>query len=432
MKASSISASLKWLELRHTGPAECFRYEPGSRLNLVTGDNSLGKTFLLDLIWWSLTGTWCEVEALPHHDAGERDPAIKFELNGTPRKSESHVATYDWQGQSWNVKPKRSANGGGIVIYARFNGSFAIWDPARAQHSGTVNDSGNGSVILSPSQVWDGLRSREAQGDQWVCNGMLLDWVRWQTSREEYRDRFNAFCACLDALSPSADEPLKPGKPQRRLKLGSRELPTIEMPYGEVPAQLASAGIQRVLALSYVLVWAWYEHLAIAADLRVKPQQRVVLIVDEVEAHLHPRWQRVIAPALMKVIEALAPNVACQTHLATHSPLVLASVEPSFDEGRDRLHHLRLDGSDVVLEVLPFVKRGCADRWLMSDAFGRTESRPPEAQQAVTEARRLQSLDNPSSSEVVLAHEQLVKQLPEDDEFWPMWVYFAEQHGVKL
>ena len=29
-------------------------------------------------------------------------------------------------------------------------------------------------------------------------------------------------------------------------------------------------------------------------------------------------------------------------------------------------------------------------------------------------------------------HETLIRTLADDDEFWPRWLYFAEQHGVEL
>lgn len=424
-------ASLRWLEIEEIGPAGKFRYEPGDRLNLITGDNSLGKTFLLDLIWWALTETWSGYEALPRKEAPKNKPSISFEVNASTRRAKPLIAEYNWKKQTWQAKPKREATSG-IVIYARFNGAFAIWDPARAGLAEDSIDWGNGAVLFNPSQVWEGLKAPVSRGDQWISNGLLLDWIRWQTSGEEYRTRFDALCSCLSALSPSEDEPLRPGKPQRRLKLGSRELPTIEMAYGDVPVQLASAGIQRVLALAYVLVWSWYEHLAITSDLRIKPQQHLVLLVDEVEAHLHPRWQRVIVPALIKVIEELTRDLTPQIHLATHSPLVLASTEPCFLEECDKLHHLRLDGQEVVLEELPFVKRGRADLWLMSDAFGLDQARSVPASQAIATAKRLQQAKSPTRMDVSDTHRLLVQYLAPDDEFWPLWLFFAKKHGVTL
>ncbi len=41
------------------------RGELGERLNVLTGDNGLGKSFVLDVAWWALTGTWVDRAVLP-------------------------------------------------------------------------------------------------------------------------------------------------------------------------------------------------------------------------------------------------------------------------------------------------------------------------------------------------------------------------------
>jgi len=159
-----------------------------------------------------------------------------------------------------------------------------------------------------------------------------------------------------------------------------------------------------------------------------------VLLIDEMEAHLHPFWQRSIVPAVMKVVHALSEEVSTQVIIATHSPLVLASVEPLFDEEQDSLFHLYLDHEDnsVQLNNLPFVKRGRADQWLTSEVFGLTEPRSIEAEQAIERAKELQLMENPPKEEVYEVSERLKRLLAPDDEFWPLWTYFAKQQGVSL
>lgn len=49
---------LKRLELENVGPAPRMELNLAPRLNLVTGDNGLGKSFLLDVAWWALTRKW--------------------------------------------------------------------------------------------------------------------------------------------------------------------------------------------------------------------------------------------------------------------------------------------------------------------------------------------------------------------------------------
>ncbi|MEN9865981.1 MAG: hypothetical protein RL748_1571 [Pseudomonadota bacterium] len=49
---------LKHLELENVGPAASMALEFGKRLNVISGDNGLGKSFLLDIVWWTHTGKW--------------------------------------------------------------------------------------------------------------------------------------------------------------------------------------------------------------------------------------------------------------------------------------------------------------------------------------------------------------------------------------
>ena len=49
---------LERLELKNVGPAPEMALDMAPRLNLITGDNGLGKSFLLDVAWWALTRKW--------------------------------------------------------------------------------------------------------------------------------------------------------------------------------------------------------------------------------------------------------------------------------------------------------------------------------------------------------------------------------------
>ncbi len=60
---------LESLELRHVGPAPRMALDLAPRLNVITGDNGLGKSFLLDVAWWALTRTWAREMVVPHPGA---------------------------------------------------------------------------------------------------------------------------------------------------------------------------------------------------------------------------------------------------------------------------------------------------------------------------------------------------------------------------
>lgn len=55
----------------------------GERVNLITGDNGLGKSFLLDVAWWSLTGSWPKVPAWPRPESSpDAPPSIQAKVRG--------------------------------------------------------------------------------------------------------------------------------------------------------------------------------------------------------------------------------------------------------------------------------------------------------------------------------------------------------------
>jgi predicted ATP-binding protein involved in virulence len=62
--------------------------------------------------------------------------------------------------------------------------------------------------------------------------------------------------------------------------------------------------------------------LAIANPTNNPLEGKGIILIDEIDLHLHPKWQRMIVPQLVKVF----PN--CQFLLSTHSPHVLTHVHP--------------------------------------------------------------------------------------------------------
>jgi predicted ATP-binding protein involved in virulence len=58
---------------------------------------------------------------------------------------------------------------------------------------------------------------------------------------------------------------------------------------------------------------------------RAKPRQmRAIVLIDEVELHLHPTWQRKILPWLLKAF----PH--CQFVVTTHSPQVIGDIKAEY------------------------------------------------------------------------------------------------------
>jgi hypothetical protein len=76
---------------------------------------------------------------------------------------------------------------------------------------------------------------------------------------------------------------------------------------------------------------------------------------------------------VLRLSESLHQTAKIQLVAATHSPLILASAEPFFDEGRDAWFDLDLEYENgkafAHLRRRDFVRRGDVSNWLASEAF---------------------------------------------------------------
>ena len=209
-------------------------------------------------------------------------------------------------------------------------------------------------------------------------------------------------------------------------------MPTLKMPYGEVPVIILSAGIRRILSLAYLLVWTWEGHKSASRKIGKTPQSKIVFIIDEMEAHLHPSWQRVIVPALLDVVEVLEKHLEVQLIVATHSPLVLASVESIFSEEADKLFALDLVNQELEVKELQYIKYGSINSWLTSEVFDLKRPYSLGAEEALVAAKQIQLAENPDAKQIREISDRLAKFLPDLDPFWPRWRFFAEKHGVNI
>jgi hypothetical protein len=420
------SGILAYLELNGVGPAETLRFEPGKRINLITGDNGLGKTFLLDTSWWALTGDWIGGYEADPSNRNPKNASITYRVAGEYMESSPITVNYDNKAGTWPV-PSQEQAVSSLLIYVRADNSFAVWDPAQHYQQSSSRNRISQPYKFTPDAVWKGL---EENGNS-LCEGLLRDWVGWQERRA---NEFTTFIQVLKHLSPHDTGELRPGKPIR-IPREKRLIPTLDLPYGEIPVLYASEGMRRILSFAYLLVWAWSEHKTASQLAATTPQRRMVILIDELEAHLHPKWQRVVLPALIDVQSELSEELEIQFLIATHSPLVMASVEPIFDVKLDKMFNLDLVernmfDKEVILQELPFIKYGVIDSWL-TEVFELGQPRSTDAEKALEDAKQIQLADNPSSEAVLEVHERLVRLLAANDEFWPRWLYFAEQHGVE-
>ena len=418
---------LEWLKLENVGPAPKFELDFAPRVNLITGDNGLGKSFLLDVAWWALTESWLvEVNSQVGHGNmarptnSEGKTRIEFALQSPPplNHQESRVKrafNFSFPHQKWMERTIGTTHRitGAVVLQSCTDNEFGLFDPSR------------GSYGFRFSDVQNGLE----QNNKIVCNGLIRDWTTWQLENGE---AFKQLKAALKVLSPDAQEILEPGKLTRVSLDDARDIPTLKMPYGlEVPIVHASAGIRRVVSLAYLMVWAWQEHLRAAKLTRREPTQEMVILIDELEEHLHPRWQRVILPALLAVAKTImsGSNVRVQIIAATHSPMVMASLEPLFDAEQDAWFDLNLVDGEVTLEKMAWRKHGDANAWLQSEAFDLLSTGSVQAGEVKERAAKALQNSRLSKKKFLELDAEVRATLAEADSFLLRWHFWGEKKG---
>ena len=166
-------------------------------------------------------------------------------------------------------------------------------------------------------------------------------------------------------------------------------------PYGLVPLSGLSLGYQTTLAWTVDLASRLYERYPNSQNPLSQP---AIVLVDEIDLHLHPRWQR-------QIMDSLTHHFPKTQFIATaHSPLMVQAASNA------NLAVLRQQDGQVVIQNRPqFVKAWRVDQILTSDLFD-IPARSKEIENLITERHTLLDKTERSRSEeerLVILEEEL-------------------------
>ncbi|KJV07031.1 hypothetical protein VZ95_20345 [Elstera litoralis] len=205
---------------------------------------------------------------------------------------------------------------------------------------------------------------------------------------------------------------------------------------GEVPVTLASAGIIKILSLAYMIVNFWQEHKFAAKIQGIEHSKALLLLIDEIETHLHPKWQRKILAAVLEVAKAITEDEGFQVQVicTTHSPIVLTGMEPHFDPKIDQIFNLKLppaangDTARVKLDPIDFEKHGSVGEWLI-EVFGEGDI-PKENAEALEKRAALFEQKKPTQAEIDEVDRLMRAHFAPDHPERTHWVWLAKQKGL--
>ena len=313
---------LKRVRLQNIGPFEDQSFDLTPRWNILFGDNGVGKSNFLRAIAVGLCGEGAKAYA---------DRLIKTKaVSGTENASGTITidAVTDTNGEkkekTFVMKVFRSDIGGVISSHPprplESEGWLALGFPPMRIISWRREANEMPSVIDRPTPS-DLLPLVAAESDPRLDN--LKTWLI-DLDNQINRDLKNKlpespslrlrddFFTVIKALTPNVE-----------IEFGSigdnGKTVFVKTADGEVPIEAISQGTSSLMGWVGVLLRRLFDLYGKTERPR---EQHALVLIDEIDAHMHPEWQRQLIPK----IRELFPNI--QVIATTHSPLVVPSLKP--------------------------------------------------------------------------------------------------------
>lgn len=321
--------------------------------SLVLGDNSTGKTTLIKSIALGLCDESSAASLMKEADAGyirkgKKWGSITIELQRKNGRTNYYIKTTiikerNWEKLRQDVRPEKSFP---------WNELFVCGYGAGRGTSGTGDVVGYSvlNAVYNLFNYSEGLQNPE----------LSLLRIENESARNLF---FHTLNELLDTNKISYD------------KKGI----FIDGTWGHIPLRdLADGYKSSFLWVTDFLGWVISKNPDISDTRNITG----IVLIDEIEQHLHPKWQQQV----VKRLKNQFPLV--QFIVTTHSPLISASVGPIYEDvDMDKIIRLKLfPGNKVSAERIPSMTGWRADQVLASKAFEYTVTMRDEINEILREA----------------------------------------------
>lgn len=273
---------------------------------------------------------------------------------------------------------------------SRYETLLIYYDAKRcAEDRYPENGASNSSMTLAP---WtDGLSQASSDYNQFFAWFKQQEDLENETRRDDsrYRDpSLSAVRSAIERFTGLRQPRVRRQQPLRMTVLkGEIELSVNQLSEGERNILAMVGDIARRLSL-----------LNPESDATAMLAAPGIVLIDEIELHLHPKWQREIISNLEKTF----PN--CQFIVTTHSPQVLSHVH------ENQVWILRLDTKSGVAAIRPHVTFGMDSNRILEEVMDVPE-RPKEARDRIEHLFGL--LGSNDSARAKLELSELENQYPD-------------------
>ncbi|MCS4249464.1 AAA family ATPase [Pseudomonas sp. BIGb0164] len=356
-----------------------FRSSEGNarRWTLLLGENGCGKSSALRAIALLLAGSEALPDLLGEPDAWIRNGSKKCLISGI-------LATA--KGEIREIALEINRGDGIRQIFSRNHSSLEALDKALsfAERNYFVLGYGVSRRPAAPKSrsTFPDERSRVPRSmgvaTMFSPDATLISLEQWAMDLE-YRKGSSSMDAIRRALNQ-----LLPDMQFSRIDRESRQI-IFDTVDGEIPLSQLSDGYQNIAAWCGDLLYRITEAFP---DRKDPLSTRGVLLIDEIDLHLHPTWRR----KLVEFLSLTLPNF--QFVATTHSALTAQQ------SGDGELYVIRREGKDHLPTLTPFVgepRNMMLHQLLMSPMFGLRTMDSVAVENARSVVRTLSSKKTPLS-----------------------------------
>ncbi len=350
---------IQWLSIDHVPPLEDIDIEDcDKQVNLFIGPNASGKSTILRTIKdlsssWGPGDEFDEGNAYPIYSKGYKHAQVHIGVNyGCPTNTAYYPDGADCAGTGasiWEAVPflyvpatrvnLRPQNIFDLTIQRPEPYGFDLtWDAILDQHFSNSWGAFNGEYVEDFVGAFrENTRFNRNQREQLRKALTVGQACAKSICQEVIRDDVpQAYVEFIDEADIDEDDP--EFYPTGRVVHHAMGIGTTDDFLGQQPlyAGALSSGTQGTLLWIWALALKMAHHYDWQEGWEKKP---AILLIDEIENHLHPTWQRRVIPALLH--KDHFPNL--QIFATTHSPFVVAGLKAG------QVHLLKRDENTGVV-----------------------------------------------------------------------------------
>ena len=362
---------IKRLEVENLRAFERAGFDFHKGMNLLVGDNCAGKTVILDAL------RVCLSKILPRITACRSRPLLFVDEDIRLRFDSLSVhCSFAFQGRefTYSVHKDRSGSRSGDSCRDHFKPVLPVslkeLRKAKEQPLALFFSTRRSSVSDAPpakpcttggqaSAFADALANRELHLKEIAC---------WMSALEVQHHESPLVSKRLSVLKETA-ELFLPECRTLRAEISAKPRLVVDKKGTALDLRQLSAGERGILALVLDLARRlWQANPGLSDPVR---DGAAIVLIDELELHLHPKWQRTIVRRLTETFRN------CQFIATTHSPQIVSAVRPE--------QILLLKGDEVIR---PERTLGMDSNWLLRSVM-ETDERSPEATAAIEEVEAM-------------------------------------------